>query len=197
MTSISQALSLATARRFIDWWAAELSELVSTSARRRAWDIMFVRRETGCDVFVRSRERIEQVGTPQTGSDALLAELHARFGGLSVARPHIVLRLQPTDVVQSRIDAPVAARDVMEPVLRHQLGRLAAWPADKALLTYEIAGPAAEPGKLDVRVAITGRQRLEVLVSELDDLGYRPDVVDFGTDAEVEPRVNLLPRQPQ
>ena len=78
MTSISQALSLATARRFIDWWAAELSELVSTSARRRAWDIMFVRRETGCDVFVRSRERIEQVGTPQTGSDALLAELHAR-----------------------------------------------------------------------------------------------------------------------
>jgi general secretion pathway protein L len=197
MTATAQASFLATTQRFIDWWTSELSELISLSDRQGRWDIMFLRREAGCDAFVRSRDLIEQVASPQTGSDTLVAELRQRFGRRNRARPHVILRLQPREVVQSRIDVPAAARDVMEPVLRHQIERLAPWPADKALLAYEIAGPAAQPGMLDVRVTITGRQRVETLVGELDSLGYRPNVVDFGTEVETDPRVNLLPRQPE
>jgi general secretion pathway protein L len=83
----------------------------------------------------------------------------------------------------------------MEPVLRHQIERLAPWPAEKAVLAYEIAGPAQEAGMLDVRVAITSRQKIDALVEELASLGYRPGVVDFGPDTETEPRLNLLPSQ--
>jgi general secretion pathway protein L len=83
----------------------------------------------------------------------------------------------------------------MEPVLRNQVERLAPWPVEKALLAYDIAGAGAEPGMLDVRLAITGRAMVEGLVAELEDLGYAPGVVDFGTDAEEEPRLNLLPRR--
>lgn len=196
MTTVFSSLSLVSLRRFVDWWAAELSQLISArKASSRGWDVMFLRREAGCDAFVRSREQIERIGTPQTGSDALVAELQRRLGRRNVSRPHVVLRLQPSEVVHSRINVPAAARDVMEPVLRHQIERLAPWPADKALLAYEIAGSATEPGMLDVRLAITGRQRVEALVGELEVLGYRPDVVDFGTEADSEPRLNLLPRQ--
>jgi general secretion pathway protein L len=195
MKSRSLAPLFAKARRFLDWWASELSELLSIGASSRKWDVLFLRRETGCDVFVRSGERIEQVGTPQTGSDELVKELRGHLGRRSAARLQIVLRLQPGEIVQSRVNVPAAARDVMEPVLRHQIERLAPWPAEKAVLAYEIAGPAQEAGMLDVRVAITSRQKIDALVEELASLGYRPGVVDFGPDTETEPRLNLLPSQ--
>jgi general secretion pathway protein L len=195
MTALLASPPLAILRRFLDWWAAELSEIIAArSSARKAWDVMFVRRSEGCDAFVRSGKRIEQIGTPQTGGNALAAELRRRLGR-NVSRPHVVLRLQPGEVVQSRISVPAGASEVMEPVLNHQIERLAPWPAGKALLAYEIAGPAAEPGMLDVRVAIAGRQRIETLVAELEVLGYRPDVVDFGTEPSAIPRLNLLPRQ--
>jgi general secretion pathway protein L len=38
---------------------------------------------------------------------------------------------------------------------------------------------------------------VEGLATELEGLGYRPGVVDFGTDTVAAPRVNLLPRSTQ
>jgi general secretion pathway protein L len=190
---------MADLRRFIDWWVGQLSELLSArSAAARAWRVLFLRCEGGgCEVFVRARGRIEQVGTPRTGSDQLVAELQRRLGSGKIPHQQVVLRLLPSEVVQSRLNVPAGAREVMEPVLRNQLERLAPWPADKALLAYEIAGAGSEPGMLDVHLAITGRSMVEGLAAELESLGYAPGVVDYGSDADAEPRLNLLPRQQQ
>ena len=83
----------------------------------------------------------------------------------------------------------------MEPILRNQIERLAPWPVEKALFAYEVADDAGEPGTLAVQLTVTGRNVVEGLVAELDSLGYAPDIVDCGTDAAPEPRLNLLPRQ--
>jgi len=53
MTTVFASLSLVSLRRFVDWWAAELSQLISArTASSRGWDVMFLRREAGCDAFV-------------------------------------------------------------------------------------------------------------------------------------------------
>ena len=140
-------------------------------------------------------EGIEQIGTPDTGSDRLLAELTQRFGKRKAAAGPVVLRLQPSEVVETRISVPAAAREVMEPILRNQIERLAPWPVEKALFAYEVADEAGEAGSLAVQLTVTGRNVVEGLVAELDGLGYAPDIVDCGTDAAAEPRINLLPRQ--
>ncbi len=196
ITAWQTRLPLASVRRFVDWWASELSEaLAARSPPQQPWRIMFLRRGKGCDVYARTHERIEQIATPETGSDRLLAELTRRFGKRKAAAGPIVLRLQPSEVVETRISVPAAAREVMEPILRNQIERLAPWPVEKALFAYEVADDASEPGTLAVQLTVTGRNVVEGLVAELDSLGYAPDIVDCGTDAAPEPRVNLLPRQ--
>jgi general secretion pathway protein L len=155
---------------------------------------MFLRRGAGCDVYVRTRERIEQVAAPDTSSDRLLADLRRRLGTRKGGAGPVVLRLQPGEVVEARISVPSAARDVMEPILRNQIERLAPWPADKALFAYEIAGDGGEAGTLDVALTVTGRNVVDGLVAELEAKGYPPDIVDCGTDPTAEPRMNLLPR---
>jgi general secretion pathway protein L len=197
MTSLGSTLAPMThLRRFVDWWAAELSDLLAArKTTTGAWRVLFLRREGGCDVFVQTRERIEQVGTPQTGSDELVAALRQRLGNQTPPPEQVVLRLQPGEVVRCQLSVPAGAQEVMEPVLRNQVERLAPWPVEKALLAYDIAGAGAEPGMLDVRLAITGRAMVEGLVAELEGLGYAPGVVDFGTEAEEPPRLNLLPRR--
>jgi general secretion pathway protein L len=184
-------------RRFFGWWADELSAFLSYgSAGPSAWRVLFLRHDAGCRVFVRSRKGVvEQVGAPEAESRELIAGLQGRLGKRRVPMAQIVLRLQPREVVQRQISVPAAAREVLEPVLRNQIERLAPWPAAKALFAYEVAGTASEPGLLDVRLTITGRTMVEELVAELDGLGFAPGVVDCGVDAETEPSLNLLPRR--
>jgi general secretion pathway protein L len=80
----------------------------------------------------------------------------------------------------------------LEPVLRNQIERLAPWPVDKALFAYELADPPGGSGTIEVLLAVTGRSLVEGLVDELDNSGFAPGVVDYGTDASAEPRLNLL-----
>ena len=189
-------LPLTSARRFVEWWAGELSDVLAVrSPQQQPWRVMFLRRGKGCDVYVRTQEGMEQIGTPATGSDRLLAALEQRLGTRKAAARPIVLRLQPSEVVEAQISVPAAAREVMEPILRNQIERLAPWPAEKALFAYEVADNDGEAGTLAVQLVVTGRNVVEGLVAELDSLGYAPDIVDCGTEATSEPRINLLPRQ--
>src|SRR5262245_11798524 len=54
--------------RFLAWWSSELSDVAAArAARSRPWRVMFLRRDGGCDVYVRARDRVQQVGSPRAG----------------------------------------------------------------------------------------------------------------------------------
>jgi general secretion pathway protein L len=183
----------AAVRRFLTWWSNELSDAIATTAARsRAWKVLLLRGDKGCDVYVRLRDRTELVGTFRTAADFPLAELRRRLGRQEIAPAEIVLRLQPGEVVLTRLNVPAAAGDVLEPIVRNQIERLAPWPADKALFAYDVAPASDGSSTLDVALAVAGRSLVEGLISELGAAGLAPGVVDYGTDAAAEPRLNLL-----
>lgn len=183
-------------RRFFRWWSDDLSEmLASRAAATTPWQVMFVRRGSGCDVFMRTRRAIEQVASAETPPEQWRDQLRQHLGKGKIPSSSIVLRLQPSEVVQTRISVPAAAREVMEPILRNQIDRLAPWPADKALFAYEAGAEPDETGALDVQVAVAARSAVETLVTELEAIGLRPGVVDVGADSTMAPRMNLLPRR--
>lgn len=191
-----ERLPLGGVRAFVDWWAGELSDVLGAGGRQQqSWRIMFLRRGHGCEVHLRTGDKVELIATPDTGSAELQAELARRLGRRKGPAGPVVLRLKPDEVVETRISVPAAAREVMIPILRNQVERLAPWPVEKALFGYEITGDAGEAGTLSVALTVTGRNVVEGLVAELDALGYPPDIVDCGVDAAAEPRFNLLPRQ--
>ena len=96
---------------FLTWWAGELSALARyRSASPRAWQILFLRNNAGCEVFVRSRNgAIEQAGDPAMQARELVTRLERRLGKRSVSATQVVLRLQPHEVVQKQISVPAAA----------------------------------------------------------------------------------------
>jgi general secretion pathway protein L len=183
-------------RRFLAWWSGELSDVVAArAAKSRAWRVMILRSERGTEVYLRSRDAPALVATSSAGLEQPLTELARRVGRGKVAPVEIVLRLQPGEVVQTRLSVPAAAGDVLEPVVRNQIERLAPWPADKALFAYETAPAEDGSATLDVRLAVAARSLVDGLVAELEALGFAPGVVDFGADATAEPRLNLLSAQ--
>jgi general secretion pathway protein L len=182
----------AEVRRFLAWWSSELSELAAARASAPAWRVLLLRSERGWEVYVRPRDRIELAGASSAGPDQPLAEARRRIGRSKIAAEEIVLRLQPGEVVQTRLSVPAAAGDVLEAVVLNQIERLAPWPADKAMFAYETTpAPDGSPA-LDVRLVVAARSLVEGLVAELNALGFAPGVVDFGADAVAEPRINLL-----
>jgi general secretion pathway protein L len=183
---------LAGVGRFLAWWSGELSDTAAGASRSRPWKVMFLRSERGCEVLLRSGDRIELVGTWQTADDAAIARLRRRLGRQEVAPSQIVLRLQPSEVVQARLSVPAGAGDVLEPIVRNQIERLAPWPADKALFAYEAIPPADGSATLDIPLVVTARSLVDSLVADLDRMGFAPGVVDYGTVAAAEPQVNLL-----
>jgi general secretion pathway protein L len=183
----------ASLRRFFAWWSGELAGLASErAAASREWRVMLLRSERGWDIYLRTRGRVELVGTSITEGDPPLAELLRQLGRQKIAPSQIVLRLRPDEVVQTRLSVPAAAAEVLEAVVRNQIERLAPWPADKAFFAYETTAASDGSATLDVRLAVTARGLVEGLVADLDALGFAPGVVDSGTDASAEPRLNLL-----
>jgi general secretion pathway protein L len=185
--------SWASARRFFAWWSGELSDLASKRASAsRDWRVMLLRSERGWDLYLRTRGRVDLVGTSLAEGDPPLAELLRQLGRQKTSPAQIVLRLRPDEVVQTRLSVPAAAAEVLEAVVRNQIERLAPWPADKAFFAYETTAASDGSAMLDVRLAVAARSLVEGLVADLDALGFAPGVVDFGTDVSAEPRLNLL-----
>ena len=164
-------------RRFLSWWSGELADLASARASAaRDWRLMLLRSERGCDVYLRTRDRIELVGTSPTEGDPSLARLLGRFVRHKMPARQIVLRLGPDEVVQTRLSVPAAASEVLEAVVRNQIERLAPWPADKAFFAYETTAASDGSATLDVRLAVAARSLVEGLVADLDTLGFAPGV---------------------
>jgi general secretion pathway protein L len=179
--------------RFLAWWSDELSDIAAARASRaHGWKVMLVRREGGCDIYLRARDRIEHIGTSRGRDDRVFHDLRRRLGRRRIAPAEIVLRLAPGEVVQTRLSVPAAAGDVLEPIVRNQIERLAPWPADRALFAYVVAASDTSSATLDVQLTVAGRSQIEGLVTELGDAGLTPGVVDVGTDTGQEPRLNLL-----
>ena len=179
--------------RFLAWWSDELSDIAAARGTRvQGWKVMLLRREGGWDIYLRARDRAEHIGTSLIPGDRVFQDLRRRLGRQRIAAAEIVLRLAPGEVVQTRLSVPAGAADVLEPIVRNQIERLAPWPADKALFAYAVAASDTASATLDVQLTVAGRSQIERLVAELGDAGFAPGVVDVGTDTAADPKLNLL-----
>jgi general secretion pathway protein L len=87
---------------------------------------------------------------------------------------------------------PAGVRNMIGPVLRNQLERLAPWPADQACFAWRETSATADGTQVEVDLWIAGRARIEQLLRDLASAGLVPGVVDVGSTAEPEPSFNLI-----
>lgn len=191
MTDTSVSLQIS---RFTGWWIDELTRLFAARPTAvRPWQTMLLRSGVGFEVHLRQGKATQAIGrldpsTPEEEARGMVAELLRRGG-----RPETtLLRLAPQEVVTTSLTLPAGVRDMLGPVIRNQLERLAPWPADQALFAFRESAPPESAGQLAVDVWILGRARLESVLSGLGKLGLGVGMVDAGTDVTAAPAFNLL-----
>ncbi|MDX2159243.1 MAG: PilN domain-containing protein [Hyphomicrobiaceae bacterium] len=180
--------------QLLDAWAGELVRITAGRQRTRLpWRALILRSGPALEVFLRQGKAVRPIGVlaPETSPDEarrIAAELERR----NVTSSTLVLRLSPAEVVTARVSLPVGVRDMLAPVLRNQLERLAPWPADQALFAWRETGTAPDGTQIDLELWIAGRAKLQALLDELVAVGLAPGVVDVGPTAEGEAQFNLL-----
>lgn len=182
--------------RPLDWWIGELALLRGPGPRSGPqWRALLLRSDNGTTLHLRQGRTIEAIAT--LAPDATPDEARAVVSRLDLKRKGItpqttILRLNPRDVVSKRIKLPFGVRDMLAPVVRNQLERLAPWPAEQALFACREAGLTDDGRQIEVDVWIAGRARVETFIAELTALGIPPGIVDVGARADETPGLDLL-----
>src|SRR5262245_26863616 len=129
------------ASRLVDWWVGELARLAGPAARRgRPWSGMLFGAEGGFDVYLRQGRAIQHLGRIDAAvSNEEAGRIAAQLRTKGVTNDLLVLRLPPSEVLATQLTLPAGVRDMLGPVVRNQLERVAPWPADQALFAYELA----------------------------------------------------------
>jgi len=177
-------------RRLYAWWIDELAKTLTPARKaQRGWKTLVSSTATGIEVRHKHGSSVVQLGT--LGPDAKPSEV----AGLKkrVARSveanakDVLLRLSEADVVERVIQIPKAATDVIGPVVRNQLERIAPWPEAETCFGYRIVGVNEKsPGHLDVRIVATSRKIMDAKLAEARSLGLEPWSVEFASASDPE-----------
>jgi general secretion pathway protein L len=169
---------------FFNWWIEELSADLAQRffTRPRKWRTLLVHGPGGLAVHAGKPGKHAEIGLLKPDDSQVEAQtLRAKAVRAGSGKPHeALLRLSAGDVLQHTLQIPKAAADVIEPVIRNQIERIAPWPEQDTRYGYKIIGPnAGLPDQLDVKVVATSADRLSRAMKEAERLGLKPDTVDF------------------
>jgi general secretion pathway protein L len=180
--------------RLIGTWLDELARILAGRGPAiRPWRGMLLRRGDGFEVHLRQGRSARVVAVLQDGASLDVAEkVAAELKRNGATSDSLVLRLAPDAAIQSRLSLPAGVRNMLGPVIRNQLERLAPWPAEQSLFAFREAGLSADGTLVDVDLWIAGRARTEALLAGLQTAGLAPGVVDVGTSPEPDPVFNMI-----
>lgn len=97
----------------------------------------------------------------------------------------VILRLGADNVLLKTLSFPQGTRDVIEPVLRNQMARLAPWPEAETRFGYALLeDDELEAGdQLKVDIVATSNSILNEALALAGKLGLKPNLIDYGTAA--------------
>jgi general secretion pathway protein L len=186
--------------RFFAWWFGELAACVPAGLRGalagRRQQIAIDYRERTVELHHRARGGWRTLGSvavdrdaPAAGRAACLAVLR----GIRRGAVEIVLRLPAAQVLQRRVDMPLAAAENLREVLGFEMDRLTPFKSANAAYDYRIAVTDRETQRLTVDLTVAPRTFVEEAVGVATALGLAPDRVGVanGLDAGAAP-INLM-----
>ena len=172
------------------WWNSLRGCLPPGLRHLLSEDLCRIRIEPGAGGFRLFREtEAESVRLGEFPAEAL-GDAGSLVSGIKADRLTITLTL-PRDLVLERdLSLPSGVEENLRQVLGFELDRLTPFGAEQAYYDYRVLGRRAANQKLDLRIVVAPRVRVEPWLNALSEAGLAPTVVD---PAGVWPRANLLP----
>ncbi|HVF35775.1 MAG TPA: PilN domain-containing protein [Candidatus Saccharimonadia bacterium] len=183
-------------RRFLTWWARELSPLVP--ARVRDWlverrDELIVRVDDEAVVLRRASEapdaaRVVPRNEPEdVQRAAILRELDR-----AEERPEVVFCIGARHVLRRTLNLPLAAEENLRQVLGFEMDRQSPFRAEQVYFDHRVLGRDAAAKQLSVELALVPRAHADAARAPLAALGVPLDALDACVD-DARLGFNLLP----
>jgi general secretion pathway protein L len=172
------------------WWHSLRGCLPPTLRRLLSEDVCRIRIEPWAGGYRLFQETdAEAVPLGEFPAEAL-GDARSLVAGIKADRRVITMTLPGDLVLERDLSLPSGVEENLRQVLGFELDRLTPFGADQAYYDYRVLGRRAANQKLDVRIVVAPRARVEPWLNTLAAAGLEPAVVD---PAGVWPRANLLP----
>ncbi|MDH3639911.1 MAG: PilN domain-containing protein, partial [Gammaproteobacteria bacterium] len=199
-----QALGLA--RRFLDWWVAELKALVPRPLTRegRAGRSKLILQVEGADLACYRCEgdaAAEIARLPcepwEDPDPALLATLRSQ----RQAGDPVIFRLPSDRVLRRSVTLPAAARENLREVLGFEMDRQTPFNLEDVYYDFQLLETHRQDGQLLADLVVAPRGTIDEWLRKIHQLGLTLAAVTVGEPPDEhnescnEPRVNLLPSE--
>jgi general secretion pathway protein L len=185
--------------RFFAWWFGELAACVPpvlrNGLRGPRQQLVLDWRER--DILLRLRGRggwreLGQVAVDAAAPAAGRAACAKLLRGLRLSATDVVLRLASGQVLQRRVELPLAAAENLREVLGFEMDRLTPFKAETVAYDFRIAAADREAQRLTVDVAVAPRAAIDEAVRAVAALGLTPDRVGPAEGGDQAMWFNLL-----
>ncbi len=176
-------------------WIGTLAELSgSLGNSQRNWRVMVMKTPDGYEIYQRKSKKLKLVGTlTYNMSPKELGKLRRKVKRANVTgEVPCVLRLGGENILSKAIQLPRGASDVIEPVIKNQMRRIAPWPEDESCFSYEINEELSTVEQLNINVIAASRAFINSSIYELSEIDIKPSFVEFRSQVDVNAGLVLM-----
>jgi general secretion pathway protein L len=164
---------------FVVWWTARITELFPWLAR--------VAGGRAPDAVVFDVDRTGTITASLRRNGRLRAITIEQAAGMS--RRLVLLRPPATAVLEKRHAVPTASRRDLDPLLRHELGRITPFSADALFWRWDGHSGSRDRTRTEITLTMVPRMAVAKALDSLASAGIKPRFLEVGAP----PRSRLLP----
>jgi general secretion pathway protein L len=166
-------------RQCVAWWFDELAELVPRRFANRPENASAILdlAPRQAMLALAAHGGMSAVRIPLDGPDSQPDRQRVQAAISRRAARRVVVRLDPSLVLDASVTLPMAAERSLRKILLHQLDRLVPMPADAVEFRHVITERSAANKTISVRLIVATRASIDRAVALLRSVGLNPSVV--------------------
>lgn len=106
----------------------------------------------------------------------------------------IIVSIPEQQVLEKNVSFPLATEENIREVLSFEMDRLTPFTSNQVYYDYYIISRNKQKNKIDLKLIIIPKEKIDNLLKDLDQMGYQPQVVTVhGEKIDKNAQINLLP----
>jgi general secretion pathway protein L len=197
MKESKSALGYFVARPLMDywtWWKEELASVIPMPLR----ELLISTNKLVLEIINSDAEIYRVVGSKKNHiARTSIKDLSSNQLGNIIRESNVterILVISKQQVLEKHVTFPMATEENIREVLSYEMDRLTPFTANQVYYDYILVARDKQKSTIQLKLIIVPKQRVDNLLNELAQMGFKPHVLTVNTGKEEkEAQINLLP----